>query len=206
MTVPKLVSTKTIFGFSHNHHPLEELMSDKIHYGCGNYILSEWLNVDGFDGSFAYENIDLENRVLIFPLDVSGPHPFPSNYFAFGYSEHMIEHLSQADSIIFLSESFRTLKQGGVLRLCFPGLKGVLNRHYRSSDFQGAERGKFEAFTHWSHVHYYCFESLSLIARHIGFSEVKEVEHGASCHSVFRNLESRPPKEDSFELIVELTK
>lgn len=206
MNSSNLVSTKTISGFEHRHFPLESLMSDKIHYGCGNHVLKDWLNVDGFDGSYAYENIESDKRAYIYPLNIADPHPFPSEQFQFGYSEHMLEHLSQADSIIFLSEAFRTLKPGGIMRLCFPGFRGVLFRHYRSSDFEGAIQGKEEAYTNWQHVHFYCFESLQLVAEHIGFSRVEEVEHGKSDHPELKNLESRPAKEDGFELLVELTK
>jgi len=196
----------TMDGERHSHLPLQQLMSERIHYGCGGNVLKGWLNVDGFDGSYPYQSIPEEKRERIVFIDLAGEHPFEANSFAFGFSEHMLEHLDQEESIIFLCEAFRTLKADGVLRLSFPGLAGVLRRHYRSSDFQGARAGREEAYTTWRHRHFYCFESLKLVAEHIGFREAREVVHGQSEYAALRGIESRSAQEDGFELLVELVK
>jgi predicted SAM-dependent methyltransferase len=164
-----------------------------------------WFNVDGFDVTYPGGTIEPALARKIFRVDLTQPHPFESNYFQFGYAEDFLEHLSQADSLIFLSECFRTFAPGGVLRLSFPGLPGVLRRHYRSSDFQGASQGREEAYLRWLHQHFYCKESLDLVARHIGFRECAVVSFRESRHPELRDMDTRADQQD-LNLIVELTK
>ena len=130
-------------------------------------------------------------------------HPFNSDIFQFGFCEDFLEHLAQEDSIYFLSEVFRTFKKGGVLRLSFPGLEGVLQKHYDNKNDYVA--GKFEAYIFWDHLHFYSKEELILVAKHIGFSEIKFVAYGKSDYKQLCNLDSR---EDQIGLntYVELTK
>lgn len=183
---------------------LAPLMSDKVHYACGQRVLDGWLNVDGFDESYPHRFVDLEKRRRIFRMDLTAPHPFPDGVFAWGYSEDFLEHLTQAESIVFLCEAYRTFKPGGVLRLSFPALPGVLRRHLRSGGHAGALVCVDEAYTRWHHEHFYTYESLALVAHHIGFSTVTRCEYGHSRHAVLKQ-ESRPDQAD-LNLVVELTR
>ena len=178
---------------------LRKLGVTKAHYGSGNNLFgSGWVNIDRNptcpDPTKLYMSADLVSK-----------HPFPSNHFLFSFAEDFLEHLTQDESIIFLSEVFRCLQMGGVLRLSFPGLRGVLRRHYRSSDYDGASVGREEAFTRWAHKHFYCEESLSIVTRHIGFSDVKYVRYGISAHEELRNLDHRADQQD-LNIYAELTK
>lgn len=183
---------------------LAQPLSDRIHYACGRRVLDGWLNVDMFDEAYPYGPPDDALRTRIFYADLRAPHPFPDNVFQFAYAEDFLEHLSQADSLIFLTEAYRTLKTGGVLRLSTPGLPGILRRHLRSSDHAGASVCRAEAFTRWHHLHFYTFESLELVARHIGFSTVTRCDYGRSQYPVLEQ-DSRPDQRD-LNLVVELTK
>lgn len=182
--------------------PLEEAVAtfDRIHYACGGNVLDGWLNVDGF-ADFS----PTRNAPQIYYVNLARPHPFPDEHWRFGYAEDFLEHLDQADSLIFLAESHRTFQPGGVLRLSFPGLEGVLARHYRSSDHAGASIGKTEAYTDWDHLHFYSFEELELAAQHIGWSSIKRVEFGASDHEALAGVDTRVEQID-LNLIVELTR
>lgn len=185
---------------------LHHLIKDKIHYGCGKNIIKDWLNVDGFDpASYPDGTIDAEIAKQIYPVDLTSRHPFADNSFKFGFSEDFLEHLDQSESLIFLSECYRTFAKGGVLRLSFPDLRNVLRRHYRSSDYEGANIGRNEAYTMWSHKHFYCFESLELVSKHIGFREIAAALFGESEHPVLRGLETRRDQ-ICLNLIVEITK
>ena len=171
----------------------------KAHYACGPLLYGNgWINIDHqeacFDSTESYIRADLTTK-----------HPFPSNHFSFSFAEDFLEHLTQEESLIFLCEAFRCLKSGGVLRLSFPGLKGVLQRHYLRSDYEGAAQGREEAFTLWDHKHFYCEESLALVARHIGFSDVTFVKYGESMHEELRKLDSRADQQD-LNIYAELTK
>ncbi len=183
---------------------LARLMSDRVHYACGQNVLDGWLNVDGFDESYPNGCVDLQKSARIFRMDITAPHPFPDNSFQWGYSEDFLEHLTQAESMVFLCEAYRTFKPGGVLRLSFPGLAGVLRRHLRSGGHQGATTLISEAYTRWYHEHFYTFESLELVACHIGFSKVTRCDYGHSRHQILKQ-ETRPNQAD-LNLVVELTK
>ncbi len=155
----------------------------KIHYGCGLTLLNGWLNVDLFPAK--------DKDHISISVDLIGPHPFPDNWFEFGFSEDFIEHLSQDESIIFLSEVYRTFKPGSVLRLSFPGLEGVLETHYRKQNYEGAFTFKKEAYAMWGHIHFYSKEELSLVCRHIGFREINPVEYGKSAFNALNDLDTR---------------
>jgi predicted SAM-dependent methyltransferase len=181
---------------------LLEDLPDRVHYGCGGNILPGWLNVDGVTWSFAGGLRSASNITLV---DLAGRHPFPDDAFQFAYGEDFIEHLTQADSLTFLTESYRTLRPGGVLRLSFPCLEGVLEKHYADNSFATAAAAKRDAFDTWGHEHFYSRESLHLVARHIGFTGFEEVEYGYSEHTALSGLETRFGQ-IGLNLNVELTK
>lgn len=172
------------------HSVDKSLTSDqnKIHYGCGPNLLKGWLNVDLCPRKNA-DSVSLSCNLI-------GRHPFPDNWFEFGFAEDFIEHLSQDDSIIFLSEAYRTFKPGGILRLSFPGLEGVLKRHYREHGYNAAILCKKEAFTAWSHLHFYSKEELSTVCKYLGFRAVNLVEYGKSIYDPLNNLDTRKDQMD----------
>jgi predicted SAM-dependent methyltransferase len=179
-------------------------LPDRVHYACGQRVLDGWLNVDGFDESYpnGYVPLDLKGRIC--HADLTAHHPFPDEAFQWGYSEDFLEHLTQAESLLFLSEVYRTFKRGGIVRLSFPGLPGVLRRHYRSRGHAGAAACVEEAYSRWHHAHFYTFDSLELVGYHLGFSQVRRCEYGHSRHPLLCQ-ESRPQQAD-LNIVVELTK
>jgi predicted SAM-dependent methyltransferase len=192
-------------GYSHTQGDLSSLMSEKIHYACGWNVMQGWLNVDGFDESYPHGHVDPDRARRIFRTDLTKKHPFASGSFVFGYAEDFLEHLDQSDALIFLSEAYRTLRRGGVLRLSFPGLEGVLRRHLRTSDYEGAATCQHEAYTMWWHKHFFSAEELRVVAAHIGFQHFEVVTYGQSSHPELQNIETRPEQID-LNLICELTR
>lgn len=184
---------------------LEPLLTDKIHYGCGKNILSGWLNVDGFDESYPDGCIAPQIAENIFCCDLTDKHPFPLDYFRFGYSEDLLEHFDQADSLTFLEEVYRTFAPGGVVRFSFPSLEGVLKWHYHTIDYKVFKIGKRDAYTTWTHKHFYCRNSIILVAKHIGFREIHFVEYGISKYPELNNLDTRF-EQKGLNLYVELVK
>ena len=152
-------------------------LTDRIHYACGRNVLPGWTNVDGYDESFPCGEIPAEIAGTIFRLDLTGPHPFPTNHFRLGYSEDFIEHIDQREFIAFLCECYRTFQPGGVLRLSSPGLEGALRRHLRGSDWQAADVLREEAYERWWHKHFLCFAEVDTIAKHIGWRQVRELPY-----------------------------
>lgn len=172
---------------------------NKAHYGCGDLLFEDgWVNID-------FNRDSPDSTEIYIGADLTSKHPFPSNHFCFSFAEDFLEHLTQDESLIFLSEAYRCLNTGGVLRLSFPSLRGILQRHFLISDFDGASLGKEKAFTMWDHKHFYCEESLSIVAKHIGFSNIKYVSYGVSAYEELRCLDSRLDQQD-INIYVELSK
>lgn len=147
---------------------IEENKITKIHFACGSNLFDkEWINVD------FYQNDLIDNY---FDIDLTKRHPFTSNSIEIAYCEDFIEHLNQADSIFFLSEVYRILKKKGTIRLSFPGLEGVLKTHFEPCDYNNTIKGIFDAYTKWGHLHFYSKEELSLLGKHIGFTEINFYE------------------------------
>ena len=91
------------------------------------------------------------------------------------------------------------------MRFSFPGLEGVLKRHYFPASELRIREGEFEAYSFWDHVHFYSKEEISLVAKHIGFSKITFLKFGQSCHKTLRNLETRINQSD-LNTFVELEK
>lgn len=117
---------------------------NKIHFACGGNYLDDWLNID-----FA-----IREQVNYLRLNLCERLPFPDEHFRFGFAEDFLEHLGQDDSISFLAEAYRSLQKGGVLRLSFPGLEGVLNKHYIFDQELTTYAGKLDAYLYWDHLHF----------------------------------------------------
>lgn len=170
----------------------------RVHYACGStFFGADWLNIDLCEGHLGVDNylcVNLTER-----------HPFPDNSFRFGFAEDFLEHLPQGESIVFLSEACRTLSQGGVLRISFPGLEGVLAKHYQKPDFDVAKLALSEAYTMWGHHHFYSRAELEMVARHIGFSKVEFCAFGKSAHPELCGLDSRADQ-SALNTYAELTK
>jgi predicted SAM-dependent methyltransferase len=152
-----------------------------VNYGCGPHLIEGWLNIDNYESTEAnYHRLNLLDK-----------HPFRENSVRFGFSEDFLEHLNQAESIFFLCEVYRTLAPGGVLRLSFPGLEGVLAKHYSPPTERRVREAEFEAYSFWDHLHFYSKDELSLVARHIGFKRVDFVDYGASQFAELCNRDTR---------------
>jgi len=159
------------------------LRSKKINYGCGPKLMKNWLNVDLC--------INDKRGFLTANVDLRGKHPFLDNQFQYGFAEDFIEHLSQSDQILFLQEVFRTFKRGGVLRLSFPGLEGILKEHYKQGYYDDILWARQQAYLQWRHINYPNRKEIVLICKQIGFKSVRFVKYGKSTFKELKDLETR---------------
>lgn len=173
------------------------LSEKKIHYGCGAILMPGWINAD------MNPKVDADHISVSF--NAAAPHPFPNNSIEYGYAEDFLEHLSQDDSLIFLFEAYRILKEGGVLRLSFPGLEQVLAKHYPDGSFDTVYRAKIEAYTQLGHYHFYSREELKTVSEFIGFNKIEFAQYGESEHKELCGLETRINQRD-LNTIAELTR
>lgn len=91
-----------------------------LNIGCGKcYSLSpEWTNLDfkkTGEGVIAH---NLREGI-----------PFPDNTFDVVYQSHLLEHFSKKDGEFLISECYRVLKHGGVIRVVVPDLEGIIKEY-----------------------------------------------------------------------------
>jgi|GEM_PF-404064 len=149
-------------------------------------------------------NIDLEDGADIV-CDVTNGLPFDDASVDGIYSEHFIEHISQADAMRFFRECRRILKPGGRLRLATPDLDFIVNR-YSEEDWR--KNSEMVQRLGWNWVENTC-EQLNLTMRSWGhqwlyneremrrLAEIAGLDfdgrrgYGQSPETFFRNLEHR---------------
>ena len=169
----------------------------KLHLGCGNNVLSGWLNTD------------LNSSATIAYLDVTRRFPFSCGTFDYVFSEHLIEHVEYEQGLTMLRESHRVLRPGGKIRIVTPDFaflealhgskKTELQRAYirwaaetwLDHDIpDAAEMHVINNFVRaWGHQFIYDHTCLSHALVSAGFSQVRTCEFLSSEDSVFCNLE-----------------
>lgn len=162
-----------------------------LNIGCGKKHLSGFVNMD------IAQPFDKK-------LDARKGLPYPDQTVDGVYSEHLFEHLTQAEGLGFLRECRRVLKPGGVVRIAMPDLDEIVNR-YVSEDWRGdGDMFKlgFEwvvnrcemlniAMREWGHKHVYNEEELIRIAQSAGLESIKRCDHGKSDTPEFVGRETR---------------
>jgi predicted SAM-dependent methyltransferase len=165
----------------------------RLHIGSGPVRLPGWLNTDLISGDIY---LDLTRRL-----------PLPDRSIAYVFGEHVIEHISEEDAERLLSEFYRVLRPGGVVRLTTPDLRKIIalyedrNLVIRFADyarFMDAETGKrhergcqvFNDYMRlWGHRYIYDEEDLGAKLRAVGFEPIARREPGESPHPRLRGIE-----------------
>lgn len=168
----------------------------KLQLGCSRHFLPDWLNTDiSLRGCLAGSvYMDASKRFLL-----------PDNSVDYIYTEHMIEHLNYNQVHSMLSECFRVMKKGGVLRIATPNYLFLddlykhpgkeINRKYIE---WAAEKGNIPAMpilvinrfhTSWGHQIIYDKDSLAALLKESGFTNVCECKMSISEHEPLNNVE-----------------
>lgn len=153
----------------------------KLHIGCGPRILKGWVNID-----LAYE--PFENYLPyygeeFYSQDVRGKReeffgfnliehglPFSDESIDFIFHEDFIEHLSQRDQFVFLAETLRVLKPGGMHRVNTPEL---LSSMELGSDFNKGGKGVFvQEWDSNGHLNVLTDKILEEMEKIVGYSTV----------------------------------
>ena len=153
----------------------------KVHVGCGPRILKGWINVDlsyepyhsymqYYTDQFYPESIRGDQSDF-YAIDVTKqPLPFPDNSVDVIFHEDFLEHLSQRDQVLFLAETFRILKKGGVHRVNTPDLLSSMRDH---SDFSKGFAGVYvEEWNRCHHLNVLTPALLEEMALMVGYSSV----------------------------------
>jgi predicted SAM-dependent methyltransferase len=190
----------------------------KLHLGCGAHLLQGWLNAD----------LSLLNRGGRVYVDAREKLPFPSNSFAFIFTEHFISSLTLDQGVSLFREFQRILRPGGVVRTSTPDLAALM-------DVYLCEQSQYRDYVHWvsktflgsssdsramviNNFFYgfglrfiYDLETLTWALKQAGFSRVVETKIGESDHPELRAIEGHglfiPPRFNQLEtMVLEATK
>ncbi|MDJ0507812.1 MAG: methyltransferase domain-containing protein [Crocosphaera sp.] len=90
----------------------------KVNLGCGDRYTQGWVNLD-----FNSENPD------VIPHNLLNSLPFSNEEVDVIYNSHFLEHFSLEDAKKILTECYRVLKKGGVIRIVVPDLESVCREY-----------------------------------------------------------------------------
>lgn len=167
---------------------------NRLHFGCFNCPTDGWLNTDvtphlwiaripGLARVMTIAGVISEVRFgehqrgvfkRVQYQNVVRPWRYRDDQFEAIYSSHVLEHLPLKGSIFCLSEGFRCLKTGGILRIAVPDLDAAIRNYQTTSSLQWAI-DFFEANErHEKNQHHFMFSfnSLRSLLNSAGFTEV----------------------------------
>ena len=177
----------------------------KLHLGCGQHVLASWFNTD-LNPSF--ETVER--------LDVTFPFDIPTESVDLIFTEHLIEHVPYIDGRRIISECFRVLRPGGIIRVATPDIlflvdlmtsPSELNRSYIEWAVRTFIKDVPRAsstfvvnnfFRDWNHQFIYDEDTLSRLLAEVGFSEITRVDIQVSNHEHLNGLENVGRMPDGF--------
>ena len=185
----------------------------KLHIGCGENILCDWLNSDLFPHS---------DRIL--HVDATDTFPFADDTFDYIFSEHMIEHVSYSEGRAMLSECHRVLRNNGTIRISTPNLqflidlyrddKSELQREYikwATDSFITHASYYDDAFVinnfvrDWGHSFIYDEKTLRSSLEKAGFTRIIRCDLNESTEEALRQLENERRMPDGFLKLESIT-
>jgi len=113
----------------------------KLNLGCGPQVVEGWINVDYALGARLATTpvLGAAARALgVFKMrwdprihihDLTKPLPWADGTIDVCYTSHTVEHMSRDEGRHLVSEAYRVLRPGGVLRVVVPDLRDVVDRY-----------------------------------------------------------------------------
>ena len=137
----------------------------KLHLGCGDRILKGWTNID----ILPWNSQVFEGDVTIFTFD--------DNSIDEIYASHVLDHLSRNEELDrALSEWYRVLKPGGVLRVAVSDFERVVSMYIEGLDLErlwghivGGHKDKYDR-----HGCVFDFKLLKTYLEKHGFKNIKK--------------------------------
>jgi predicted SAM-dependent methyltransferase len=186
----------------------------RLHFGCFNCPQDGWLNTDVTPqiyvarvpglawllhkaGKMNEERFQSHQRGLfrkVKYLDVTKAWPYANETFEAIFSSHIVEHLTLDGAKNCMSESYRCLKNGGVLRISVPDLDALIlafspkNSLEWTIDLFEANQKSEKNMHHFM----YNFDSLYSILRQAGFSQITRQDYRQGICPDIDKLDNRP--------------
>lgn len=102
-----------------------------LNLGCGGRYHPDWVNAD-----FHVTGAGVISHNLVKGI------PFANDTFDVVYHSHLLEHFPRAQAHFFMSECYRVLRSGGILRVVVPNLEQICRVYLQALD--KAEEGDKE--------------------------------------------------------------
>lgn len=180
----------------------------KLQLGAAVSTLPGWLNSDLYPKGFSSIALDATKRF-----------PFPDASFDYVFSEHQMEHIPYEGARFMLAECHRILRPGSKIRIAVPSLDKLIELLGQRSELQeryvahktemcypGAKPNTCFAFNanfmNWGHRFIYDQETLCIMLRNAGFSDVRFFPPGESDDPNLRGIEVRTGEFDLCETTV----
>ena len=108
-----------------------------LNLACGVYYISNlnWVNVDWEANSSGVQQMDL-----------SKPLRFENKKFDFLYTSHFIEHITYRQAEGLLSECYRVLSPGGVIRIITPDFEKNCREYLRQIESKSLQKSEYVKF------------------------------------------------------------
>ena len=161
----------------------------KLHLGCGPNYIKGWVN------------IDLDSPLADVHADFREPLPYQDASVDFIFTEHFIEHITQAEGLFFLKECRRVLKQGGAIRISTPDPRWLVAQYtggkldeWRNVGWEPETSCRLlnEGMRLWGHQFLYDLPELSAVLSKAGFYEITQASYQKSSRGELDGLECRP--------------
>lgn len=193
-------------------------MSIKLNLGCGAVRPGGWINTDsslnahlqkvpviGKKMSKLFNPIEYESDNVTY-MNLNKPWKYASGSVDIVYASHLFEHLSLKSAHLFLSEAYRVLRSGGVIRVVVPDLYKITKKYiaeyeqgntedpteyimwainmHREGQYKNAGLLK-SILLEWQgypHQHKYMYDDRSLKRKfeQNGFADIRSLEYGVS--------------------------
>ena len=150
-----------------------------LHLGCGDVYIDNFVNADFFSVLWILRK---SMKKPDWMLDLRCPLNCPDNIWDGVFTEHTIEHLYSNQVYYLLTELYRTMKDGAIIRITVPDLKKYIE--FYTKDFQNISQSDFpyksgaEAIgnltQNYFHHSVWDAELLAEIMKDIGFRDIQE--------------------------------
>ncbi len=190
--------------------------SIKINIGCGLSVAPGWINIDSgintffakcpsFCHKFLYkfsnskqwytldEYCSVLRKNIFLHHDLKFGMPFSDKSVDYIYTSHFIEHLFRDEAVQILEEAYRTLKEGGIIRICVPDLEVAIG-YYLTKDKEKFLSYFFANSRSKDFGHRYMYDSdlLREMLIKIGFVNVRRCPYREGRIPDVNKLDSRP--------------
>jgi predicted SAM-dependent methyltransferase len=156
----------------------------QLQFGCGSHKLPKpWENYD--------KEVDIRQRL-----------PFNDETAQFIFAEHVIEHVPFRDGLNFISQCYRVLCPGGVLRLSFPDMTNIVldsqAKYYTEyvlkttgRDIKTLEEVWLSIASDWGHCAVWTADIAYRLLKAVRFREVTPMTYGWSDYPELHEVDGR---------------